>query len=43
MFIAAALAAKCRLIVSGDKDLLNVNGYAGIEIMKPGLFARQYL
>lgn len=42
-FIATALAAKCKLIVSGDKDLLNVSGYANIEILKPGKFVSQHL
>ena len=30
-FIATALAAKCSLIVSGDKDLLDINGHANLE------------
>ena len=42
-FIAVAIAAKRRLIVSGDKDLLSVNGYAGIDIIKPNEFVRKYL
>ena len=42
-FIAAALASKTKLIVSGDKHLLNVNGYAGIDVIKPGDFLRTYL
>jgi predicted nucleic acid-binding protein len=42
-FIAAALASKARLIVNGDKHLLNVNGYAEIDIIRPGDFLRTYL
>lgn len=42
-FIATALAAKCKLIVSGDKDLLTVDGYFGIEIIKPNEFINKYL
>jgi predicted nucleic acid-binding protein len=42
-FIAAALASKTKLIVSGDKHLLNVSGYAGIDVVKPGDFLRTYL
>lgn len=43
MFIATALAGKCKLIVSGDSDLLDVDGYADINIVKPGPFVRKYL
>jgi len=43
MFIATALAAKCKLIVSGDKDLLTVNGCFGIEIIKPNEFVNKYM
>ena len=43
MFIATALAANCQIIVSGDKDLLEVNGFAGIEITKPVPFVNRYL
>lgn len=42
-FIAAAIAAKCNLIVSGDNDLLTVTGYAGIQIITPNKFVKQYL
>lgn len=42
-FIATALAAKCKLIVSGDDDLLTVTGCFGIDIIKPGDFVRRYL
>ncbi len=39
MFLAAALAADARIIVSGDKHLLRVSGWSGIEVLK----ARQFL
>ncbi|MFA6038007.1 MAG: putative toxin-antitoxin system toxin component, PIN family [Legionellales bacterium] len=42
-FIACALGADCFLIVSGDKDLLDISGYAGINIVKPGEFLKHYL
>lgn len=42
-FIAVALAANCHLIVSGDNDLLSVNGYNNIEIINPNEFVRKYL
>lgn len=34
-FIACALASKAKIICSGDKLLLNVNGYQGIGVLKP--------
>jgi len=42
-FIACALNANCNIIISGDKDLLDVTGYAGIEILKPATFVKKYL
>lgn len=42
-FIACALASKCRLIISGDKHLLNVSGFRGIQVMKPREFVDQHL
>ena len=35
MFISCALASQCKVIVSGDKHLLRVSGYQGIEVLKP--------
>lgn len=29
-------------IVSGDRDLLDVSGYAEIKIMKPAVFVKQF-
>ena len=42
-FIAVALASKAKIICSGDKHLLNVDGYKGIEILKPKPFSDKYL
>jgi putative PIN family toxin of toxin-antitoxin system len=42
-FLACALASGSRLIVSGDKHLLAVDGYQGIEILKPRQFVDRYL
>jgi len=41
-FIACALAGKANLIVSGDKHLLKVRNYRGIEIVRPRIFVDQY-
>ena len=42
-FIAVALASKAKLICSGDKHLLRMDGYCGIEVLKPKPFADKYL
>lgn len=42
-FISAALVSGAKIICSGDKHLLNVNGYQKIEILKPTPFADKYL
>ncbi len=42
-FIACALASRCKLIVSGDKHLLAVSGYKGIEVQRPHDFLETYL
>lgn len=41
-FIACALASGAKIICSGDKHLLNENGYQGIEILKPRGFIEKY-
>ena len=41
-FLACALASGCKLIVSGDKHLLNVTGYREIEVLKPKAFLDKY-
>lgn len=43
MFLAAALASHTRLIVSGDKDLLRVAGWCGIDVLTPRQFLDQHL
>ncbi len=42
-FLACALASGSTIIVSGDKHLLKVSGYHGIEILKPRDFVSKYL
>jgi len=43
MFLAAALAANARLIVSGDKHLLRVSGWRGIEVLRARSFVDRYI
>lgn len=42
-FISLAIAASCKIIVSGDKDLLDINRYGGVGVIKPSDFVKQYL
>ena len=42
-FIACALASKSKIIVSGDKHLINVSGYKGIQVVKPREFSDTYI
>ena len=42
-FLACADTAKVKRIVSGDKDLLSVSGYRGIEVVKPREFVNRFL
>ena len=42
-FLACALAARVAVIVSGDKDLLDVSGWHGLEVLRPRLFVDEYL
>ena len=42
-FIACALTAKCKVIVSGDKHLLKVTTYRGIKVVTPRNFVETYL
>jgi putative PIN family toxin of toxin-antitoxin system len=42
-FLACALASESTVIVSGDKHLLAVSGYRGIEVLKPRDFVNKYL
>lgn len=42
-FIACAVASKAKIIVSGDKHLLDVSGYKDIEVLTPRRFFEKYL
>lgn len=42
-FLACAIASGSKVIISGDKHLLKVNGYQQIEIIKPQEFVKRYL
>jgi len=42
-FFACALASGSEVIISGDKHLLKVSGYGGIEVLKPREFLERYL
>ena len=42
-FFACALASKSKIIVSGDKHLLEVSGFRAIEVLKPRHFVNAYL
>jgi len=42
-FLAAALASRTRLIVSGDKHLLRVAGWRGIAVLTPRRFVEEQL
>ena len=42
-FIACAIAGSARLIVSGDKHLLDISPYQKITVIKPRQFVDKYL
>ena len=42
-FIACALAGDCQFIISRDKDLLEVSGYQGVEVVAPREFLESFL
>lgn len=42
-FFACALASKSKMIISGDKHLLQVREYQGIKVLKPRDFIDGYL
>lgn len=42
-FLAAALASGARILVSGDRHLLEVSGWQEIEVVTPRAFVRQHL
>lgn len=42
-FLACALAGGARVIVSGDKALLETTGYGGVRVVTPRGFVTHYL
>lgn len=42
-FLACALAAGVSIIVTGDKPLLTISGWAGLDILTPRQFLDRYL
>jgi putative PIN family toxin of toxin-antitoxin system len=42
-FLACALAAGVKVIVSGDRALLGVSGWNGIDVVTPRRFVEEYL
>jgi putative PIN family toxin of toxin-antitoxin system len=42
-FFLCAIAAACKVIVSGDKHLLARSGYAGVQVLKPRDFVEKTL
>lgn len=42
-FLSCAIASRTKLIISGDKHLLNVSGYQGIKVIRPRQFIDEYL
>ena len=42
-FLACAIASGTMTIVSGDKHLLRVSGFSGIEVLRPREFMDSYL
>jgi putative PIN family toxin of toxin-antitoxin system len=43
IFLACALAARTRVVVSGDKYLLAVSGWAGVQVLRPKTFVDRFL
>jgi len=42
-FLACALASNSKVIISGDKHLLKVSGYCGINVLRPRKFLDDFL
>ena len=42
-FLACAVAADAKCIVSGDKHLLQASGYRGVEVITPRTFLDRYV
>ena len=43
IFLACALAAGTRIVVSGDGHLLAVSGWSGIQVLRPKTFVDEFL
>jgi putative PIN family toxin of toxin-antitoxin system len=43
IFLACALTAKTRIIVSGDRHLVAVSGWSGLQVLRPKVFVDQFL
>ena len=43
VFIACALAADAKVVCSGDRHLLVMDGHQGVEILSPQQFSDKYL
>ena len=42
-FIACAIASKAKVIISGDKHLLNMDGFQDLKIVTPSKFIKKHL
>jgi putative PIN family toxin of toxin-antitoxin system len=42
-FLACALASHADVIVSGDKHLLKVSGFQGVQVLRPRAYVEAYL
>jgi putative PIN family toxin of toxin-antitoxin system len=42
-FLAAAVQARARYVVTGDKDLLDLKAYRGVRMIRPAQFLRAIL
>lgn len=42
-FLACALAASADVIISGDKDLVQLSGWRGVQVLRPRRFVDEHL
>lgn len=42
-FLACALGGRTKMVVSGDRHLLAVDGYRGVRVLKPRQFVEEHL
>lgn len=42
-FLACAAAAGCKVIISGDRALLETSGWGGIEVLRPRTFVERFM